>query len=98
MTNRKSPQNAKKNLEVKKDPKKESYFKQLSANLMNLGVSVRREKLGAGPGWKAMSGACRLDSQALLFVDPRLPQEDQILFLKNRLHQLGHEVPEYVEV
>jgi len=79
--------------ESKRDPKKDTHLRELAEQLRAAGVTVRREKLGAGPGWKAVSGACRVDSDALLFVDPRLPQDEQILFLSNRLAQLGQKIP-----
>ncbi len=76
-----------------KDPLKEARYRQLAETLVAKGYRVRREKLKAGPGWKVISGACRLHADNLIFVDPRLPQDEQILFLTTRMEQLGLEVP-----
>ena len=76
-------------LDNAKDKIKENVFKELSGVLQKAGVRVRREKLKSGPGWKAVSGGCRVESQHVLFVDPRMPQDDQILFLRSRVQQLG---------
>ncbi len=72
-----------------KDPKKESHFKELVGMLGAAGYVVRREKLRQGPGWKVVSGSCRALSSRLIFVDPRLPQDEQILFLKARISELN---------
>jgi hypothetical protein len=72
-----------------RDPKKDSIFRQLVAAFAKKGVTVRREKLKAGPGWKAVSGSCRALDAKYLFVDPRMPQDDQILFVKARAAQYG---------
>ncbi len=72
-----------------KDPKKESIFKGLACALDRAGFVVRREKLKAGPGWRVVSGSCRAETQKLIFVDPRLPQDDQIIFLRARAASLG---------
>ena len=68
-----------------KDPKKEAIFKSLSAILLRAGYEVRREELKQGHGWKASSGACRSLEQALIFVDRRLTQDEQISFLIGRI-------------
>lgn len=88
---------AKKVITVSKDPRKESLFRGLSALCGQAGVLVRREKLKQGPGWKVVSGSCRMGEQRLIFVDPKLPQEEQILFLRARARQLGVELPETLE-
>ena len=53
------------------------------------GFTVRREELKQGPGWRAVSGSCRLEEQRLVFIDRKLPQDDQITFLIQRLTALG---------
>jgi len=80
---------AKKKFTLAKDPAKESHFRELAATFKNAGYTVRREKLKAGPGWKVVSGSCRANDQKLIFVDPRLSQDDQILFLKARASSSG---------
>ncbi len=74
---------------ITKDPKKETVFKELCSKFESAGLTVRREKLKQGPGWKVVSGACRANNQRLVFVDPRLTQDDQILFLRSRAKALG---------
>lgn len=70
---------------VPRDPKKECNFKALVAQLAELGVSVRRERLKQGFGWKAMSGSCQLAAQGIVLVDSRLSQDEQITFLSEQL-------------
>jgi len=82
---------------VAKDPKKETLFKSLCAKFEAAGLTVRREKLKQGPGWKVVSGACRANNQRLVFVDPRLAQDDQILFLRSRAKTLGIEIEGGIE-
>lgn len=71
-----------------KDKEKESIFRALTALMASKGVEVRREKLKQGHGWKVVSGACRHESQRLIFVDRRLSQDDQITFLISRISGL----------
>ena len=71
------------------DPQKDSIFKDLAAACESGGYSVRREELKQGHGWKAVSGSCRLETQRLIFVDKKLPQDEQIAFLAHRVAALG---------
>ena len=71
-----------------RDPEKERVYKDLAAKLSERGFSVRREKLKQGFGWKVMSGSCTLESEAIIFVDSRMTQEDQIAFLTSKLQEL----------
>lgn len=75
----------KKPLVQQKDPKKEQLIKELGSKLVASGFELRREKLKQGFGWKAVSGACRLEQKRIIFLDPRLSQDDQITFLKEHL-------------
>ena len=84
---------AKKKGPVAKDSKKESVFRGISAALQAAGFTVRREKLKAGPGWKVVSGACRAADQKFIFIDPRMTQDDQILFLRARAAAVGVQLP-----
>ena len=79
----------KKRIVAPKDPKKESIFRELTSAFERAGFIVRREKLKAGPGWKVISGSCRALESKFIFVDPRLPQDDQLLFLRARAQTLG---------
>jgi hypothetical protein len=64
-------------------------IKELSALLSSKGISVRREKLKQGNGWRAMSGSCRLETEQIVFVDPRLSLQDQVEFLLARVQVLA---------
>ena len=79
---------SKKSVVQGKDPEKESCFRELVDKLESAGFTVRREKLRQGPGWKVLSGTCRALNQKLIFVDPRMPQDDQILFLRAKVAAL----------
>ena len=76
------------------DHQKDSIFKELSAVLGGLGFEVRREELKQGHGWKVMSGSCRFEDQKLIFVDKKLPQDEQIGFLVAKISALNVEIPE----
>ncbi|NLF25233.1 MAG: hypothetical protein GX589_06190, partial [Deltaproteobacteria bacterium] len=39
--------------------------------------------------WRAVSGSCRHVGDNLIFVDKKLPQDDQIAFLVSRITSLG---------
>lgn len=69
----------------KDDPKKDEVIKEIIELFDNQGVKVRREKLGQGVGWKAISGACIVKEENTLFLDRRLEQDEQILFLVDKL-------------
>jgi hypothetical protein len=56
-------------------------FRELCDTIETLGFQVRREELRRGPCWKVQSGSCRLRSSRFVFVDSRLPPEEQIRFL-----------------
>lgn len=74
---------------VARDEKKESHFRELKAILQSKGVEVRREVLKQGLGWKAVSGSCRVDEKRLVFVDRRLPQDDQVEVLAEALREVS---------
>ena len=77
----------KKSIKPKDDPKKEEINKGLSAFFSDNGFRVRRERLGQGLGWKAVSGLCRVNDENLIFLDRRLEQDDQILFLITKIKE-----------
>lgn len=79
-------------VETKRDPKKESIFKELAQKLAESGVIVRRERLKQGPGWKVLSGSCQVTESNYLFVDSRLSQDEQLELLSNRLAHLNRQV------
>ncbi len=72
---------------------KESLLRELASILGSSGFRVRREKLKQGHGWRAVSGACRVLQDKLIFLDRRLPQDEQIEFLVERIAESGIEVP-----
>jgi len=72
-----------------RDPKKDAIFRALSEVLLEKArVKVRREKLKQGHGWRAISGACRLDDTTIVFVDSKLNQDEQVEFLLTKLTSL----------
>lgn len=84
----------KKSEPLKRDPKKEHVFKELSDLLSTSGVNVRRERLKQGLGWKVISGSCRAHNNNLVFIDRRLPQDEQIAFLLAKISSLQLQIPE----
>lgn len=72
-----------------KNQKKEKVFKELVALVGEAGYVVRREVLKQGLGWRALSGSCRAESNRIIFVDRRLPQNDQISFLLSKIAAVG---------
>lgn len=64
---------------------KESLLSELACILSSSGFRVRREKLKQGIGWRAVSGSCRVMSDRMIFLDRRLPQDEQIDFLVDRI-------------
>ncbi len=74
---------------VVEDSKKESQIKLLVAALATKGYSIRRERLKQGHGWKTVSGACRLSGDRILFVDRKMPLDEQLLFLSSIASQLN---------
>lgn len=71
------------------DSQKESIIKELAVLLENRGVSLRREQLKQGAGFKVMSGTCRINQARFVLLDRRLPQNEQISFLVGKI--IGHE-------
>jgi len=60
-------------------------YKEMVAQLEQLGFTVRREELKRGHCWKVVSGACRSLSQRFIFVDSRLAPQDQLSFLEAKI-------------
>jgi len=73
------------------NPQSDKIINELANVLTNAGYEVRREKLKQGYGWKVLSGACQLEQKELIFVDRKLPQEEQISFLIGKM--LALQVP-----
>ncbi len=75
---------------------KENRIKELAGIIQEAGYQVRREQLKRGLDWKVMSGACRVGSDKLIFVDRRSPLEEQIAFLSAQVVNLGYALPSEV--
>lgn len=60
-------------------------YKEMVAQLEQLGFTVRREELKRGHCWKVVSGSCRSLSQRFIFVDSRLAPQDQLSFLEAKI-------------
>lgn len=75
------PYMSKKTPENTRDPRKEKIYRLFASVLAEAGMQVRREELKRGYGWKTMSGTCRLLDSKVVFVDRRMPQEEQNSFL-----------------
>jgi hypothetical protein len=84
MTSKKAPSKAVLQEQAKT---KDQLIRALSAILENAGLQVRREKLKQGHGWRAVSGTCRLATEKFIFLDRKLPLEEQIDFLLERINQ-----------
>lgn len=72
---------------------KENLLKELASILNSSGFRVRRERLKQGHGWRAVSGACRVLQDKLIFIDRRLPHDEQIEFLVDRIAENRIQVP-----
>lgn len=77
------------NTPIIRDPKKELLIKELTQKLAVVGYSVRREKLRQGPGWRAVSGSCLVRGSRTIFLDSKLPQDEQIVFLGGLVRELS---------
>jgi len=86
--------NRSKDLTRSRDPVKEKSLNALSAVLQQVGIEVRREKLKQGHGWKVLSGACKFHNKNVLFVDRRMPVDDQLAFLTSKVISLNISLPE----
>ncbi len=71
------------------DPNKEKLVKSLILQLQERGLTVRREELKRGNGWRAKSGQCTVTEGKIVFVDSRLSQNEQIDFLNTQINSLG---------
>ena len=69
----------------KKDKELEEQFHGLAKVFEEKGIAVRREKLSRGPSFRVKSGECFLTGKKLLFVDKRLPVDQQISLLQDYL-------------
>jgi hypothetical protein len=63
----------------------DAKYKEMVAQLEQLGFAVRREELKRGHCWKVISGSCRSLTQRFIFVDSRLAPQEQLSFLEAKI-------------
>ena len=63
--------------------------KSIASVFKNYGYSVRRENLSRGHSFKVKSGGCLLAGEKLIFVDKRLPFDNQISLLVDYVKELN---------
>ena len=75
-----------------KDLSEETRFRRLSRLFEDRGVEVRRERLSRGPAFRVKSGSCMLSGKDLIFVDQRLPLDQQLVVLREYLETYNFEL------
>jgi hypothetical protein len=65
----------------------EHKIKKLINESSDLGVIVRREKLTRGPSFRVKSGNCLITGKRVVFIDRRLPVEQQLSILRDEIEQ-----------
>lgn len=75
-----------------KERENEAELKTLAAVIEKRGITVRREKLSRGNAFRVKSGDCLYTGQKHLFVDRRLPLEQQVSLLVDFLCDFQFEV------
>lgn len=63
----------------------ETRFRRLSQLFESRGIEVRRERLSRGSAFRVKSGSCMLSGKDLIFVDQRLPIDQQLNVLQEYL-------------
>lgn len=71
-----------------------SMIRELIQYFAAAGITVRREELKRGIGWRAVSGSCRVFSDRLILLDRHLKSEEQLNFLVSKLADFDLEAPE----
>lgn len=66
----------------------ESQVRALEKVFRARGISVRREKLARGSAFRVRSGGCLLAGENLIFIDRRLPDDQQLTLLIEYLGEL----------
>jgi len=72
----------------------EGLIRQLGKLFEKNGVEVRREKLCSGPAFKVKSGNCFFSGKNLIFVDKRLPADQQLSVLCEHLAEADFDFSE----
>ena len=75
-------------------PKHETRLHELIDTARQMNIEVRMEKLLREVGYRAHSGRCRVNGQALILIDRDASISDQIAFLSAELAQAQSENPE----
>ena len=75
-------------------PKHETRLQELIDAARQMNIEVRTEKLLREVGYRAHSGRCRVNGQALILIDRDASISDQIAFLSAELAQAQSEIPE----
>ncbi|MCB0325498.1 MAG: hypothetical protein KDD69_18075 [Bdellovibrionales bacterium] len=68
-----------------KERREEQQLRSLAEVFAKRGVTVRREKLSRGTNFRVKSGECELSGNPHVFVDKRLPLDQQITVLVDYL-------------
>ena len=70
---------------TQKEKEQERQIRRLSTFFVERGVQVRREKLSRGSAFRVKSGDYVLSGDDYIFVDKRLPVEQQYTVLMDRI-------------
>lgn len=63
---------------TQKEREEDQQIKQLASLFEKRGIKVRREKLSRGQSFRVKSGDCVYTEEKVLFLDKRLPSDQQI--------------------
>jgi hypothetical protein len=63
----------------------EQQIRQLQKLFRRHGITVRRENLSRGPSFRVKSGGCVLTGERIIFLDRRLPPDQQLNTLVDHL-------------
>lgn len=69
----------------------EQKIRKIISKSNELGISVRREKLTRGPSFRVKSGKCVLTGKRTVFIDRRLPVEQQLNILLEEVNNASVE-------
>lgn len=81
-------------VKTQKERQDELQLRRLCEVFQRRGVQVRREKLSRGRAFRVKSGDCTLENDNLVFVDRRLPQQQQLSVLVDYIFDYGFELDE----
>lgn len=68
----------------------ENRIRSIIKDLSSSGLIVRREKLTRGPSFKVKSGLCSLSGKKIVFLDRRLPVDQQLQMLEEHIASMGN--------